>query len=36
MTLAKLKELVKKGELRYLQIGGSGMAGGPCGGSDVS
>lgn len=35
MTLAKLKELVKKGELHYLQIGG-GMGGGPGGGSNVS
>ncbi|MGW4271143.1 glycosyltransferase family 39 protein [Streptomyces seoulensis] len=32
MTLAKLKELVKKGELHYLQLGG-GMGGGPGGGS---
>jgi hypothetical protein len=36
MTLAKLKELVKKGELHYIQIGGGGMGGGPGGGSDVS
>ncbi|MEY9991529.1 4-amino-4-deoxy-L-arabinose transferase-like glycosyltransferase [Streptomyces sp. V4I8] len=35
MTLAKLKELVKNGELHYIQIGG-GMGGGPGGGSDVS
>ncbi|MFF5309439.1 ArnT family glycosyltransferase [Streptomyces massasporeus] len=35
MTLAKLKELVKKGELRYVQLGG-GMGGGPGGGSSVS
>ncbi|MGW6734827.1 ArnT family glycosyltransferase [Streptomyces sp. NPDC055013] len=36
MTLAKLKELVKKGELHYIQLGGGGMGGGPGGGSDVS
>ncbi|MEV6182458.1 glycosyltransferase family 39 protein [Streptomyces sp. NPDC052015] len=36
MTLARLKELVKHGELHYLQIGGSGMGGGPGGGSTVS
>ncbi|MDX2970689.1 mannosyltransferase YkcB-related protein [Kribbella solani] len=36
MTLAKLKELVEKGELHYIQIGGSGMGGGPGGGSNVS
>lgn len=36
MTLARLKELVKKGELHYIQIGGGGMGGGPGGGSDVS
>ncbi|MFJ8051029.1 ArnT family glycosyltransferase [Streptomyces luteogriseus] len=35
MTLAKLEELVKKGELHYIQLGG-GMAGGPGGGSAVS
>lgn len=39
MTLAKLKELVKKGELHYVQLGG-GMGGGPGGrpggGSTVS
>lgn len=35
MTLAKLKELVKKGELHYIQIGGGGM-GGPGGGSTIS
>jgi hypothetical protein len=35
MTPAKLKELVKKGELHYIQIGG-GMGGGPGGGSSVS
>ncbi|MFF4830630.1 ArnT family glycosyltransferase [Streptomyces sp. NPDC001315] len=28
MTVAKLKELVKKGELHYIQVGGSGMGGG--------
>ncbi|MFD7373146.1 ArnT family glycosyltransferase [Streptomyces mirabilis] len=27
MTVAKLKELVKKGELHYIQVGGSGMGG---------
>ncbi|MFG2743081.1 ArnT family glycosyltransferase [Streptomyces chartreusis] len=36
MTLARLKELVRKGELHYIQIGGGGMGGGPGGGSDVS
>lgn len=36
MTLAKLKELVKAGELHYIQIGGGGMGGGPGGGSNVS
>ncbi|EFL32299.1 integral membrane protein [Streptomyces viridochromogenes DSM 40736] len=36
MTLAKLKELVKKGELHYIQVGGGGMGGGPGGGSTVS
>ncbi|WP_093746121.1 glycosyltransferase family 39 protein [Streptomyces sp. PAN_FS17] len=36
MTLARLKELVKKGELHYIQIGGGGMGGGPGGGGDVS
>lgn len=36
MTPAKLKELVKSGELHYIQIGGGGMGGGPGGGSDVS
>ncbi|SDO37600.1 4-amino-4-deoxy-L-arabinose transferase [Streptomyces sp. cf386] len=36
MTLAKLKELVKEGELHYIQIGGGGMGGGPGGGSSVS
>ncbi|MGW2698683.1 glycosyltransferase family 39 protein [Streptomyces sp. NPDC001340] len=36
MTVAKLKELVKKGELHYVQIGGGGMGGGPGGGSSLS
>ncbi|MFE5894325.1 ArnT family glycosyltransferase [Streptomyces sp. NPDC056462] len=36
MTLARLKELVKKGELHYIQLGGGVMGGGPGGGSDVS
>ncbi|WP_328881496.1 ArnT family glycosyltransferase [Streptomyces sp. NBC_00299] len=36
MTVARLKELVKKGELHYIQLGGGGMGGGPGGGSDVS
>ncbi|MFD5858478.1 ArnT family glycosyltransferase [Streptomyces chartreusis] len=36
MTLARLEELVKKGELHYVQIGGGGMGGGPGGGGDVS
>jgi hypothetical protein len=36
MTLAKLKELVKNGELHYIQLGGGGMGGGPGGGSSVS
>ena len=27
MTLARLKELVKKGELHYIQLGGGGMGG---------
>jgi 4-amino-4-deoxy-L-arabinose transferase-like glycosyltransferase len=35
MTVAKLKELVKKGELHYIQLGG-GMGGGPGGNNDVS
>ncbi|MFJ1736318.1 ArnT family glycosyltransferase [Streptomyces sp. NPDC088254] len=35
MTLARLKELVKKGELHYVQLGG-GMGGGPGGGSTAS
>jgi 4-amino-4-deoxy-L-arabinose transferase-like glycosyltransferase len=36
MTLAKLKELVKRGELHYIQVGGGGMGGGPGGGSTLS
>ncbi|MCX5246172.1 glycosyltransferase family 39 protein [Streptomyces sp. NBC_00201] len=38
MTVAKLKELVKKGELHYLQIStsGGGMGGGPGGGNSLS
>ncbi|MFE1879923.1 ArnT family glycosyltransferase [Streptomyces diastatochromogenes] len=37
MTVAKLKELVKKGELHYIQIGsGGGMGGGPGGGNSLS
>ncbi|WP_308401053.1 glycosyltransferase family 39 protein [Streptomyces sp. AC512_CC834] len=32
MTLARLKELVKKGELHYVQVGGGGMGGGMGGG----
>ena len=35
MTLAKLKELVKAGELHYIQLGG-GMGGGPGGDSSLS
>ena len=35
MTLAKLKELVKKGELHYIQLGG-GMGGGMGGGSSTN
>ncbi|MFH9004660.1 ArnT family glycosyltransferase [Streptomyces afghaniensis] len=35
MTLAKLKELVEKGELHYVQLGG-GMGGGPGGDSSLS
>ncbi|MCK8431502.1 hypothetical protein G3I77_00255 [Streptomyces sp. D2-8] len=35
MTLDRLKELVKNGELHYVQLGG-GMGGGPGGGSTVS
>lgn len=38
MTVAKLKELVKKGELHYIQIStsGGGMGGGPGGGNSLS
>ncbi|RMB86239.1 glycosyltransferase family 39 protein [Streptomyces shenzhenensis] len=36
MTLARLKELVKKGELHYIQLGGGGLGGGPGGDSGVS
>ncbi|NUP39593.1 MAG: hypothetical protein HOY76_21915, partial [Streptomyces sp.] len=36
MTVAKLKELVKKGELHYIQIGSGGMGGGPGGGNNLS
>ncbi|MER6422373.1 glycosyltransferase family 39 protein [Streptomyces sp. NPDC001137] len=36
MTVARLKELVKKGELHYIQIGSAGMGGGPGGGSNLS
>ncbi|MGW0332090.1 ArnT family glycosyltransferase [Streptomyces sp. NPDC003011] len=36
MTLARLKELVRKGELHYLQIGGGGTGGGMGGDSGVS
>ncbi|MGW4430931.1 ArnT family glycosyltransferase [Streptomyces tendae] len=32
MTLARLKELVGKGELHYVQVGGAGMGGGGLGG----
>ncbi|MFE7897539.1 hypothetical protein ACFU3E_08410 [Streptomyces sp. NPDC057424] len=35
MTLAQLEELVKRGELHYIQLGG-GMGGGPGDGSTVS
>ncbi|MEU6549837.1 glycosyltransferase family 39 protein [Streptomyces sp. NPDC046915] len=34
MTVAKLEELVKKGELHYIQVGGGGMGGGPGGGDN--
>ncbi|MFF4402221.1 ArnT family glycosyltransferase [Streptomyces sp. NPDC001480] len=34
MTVAKLEELVKKGELHYVQVGGGGMGGGPGGGNN--
>ncbi|GAA2501285.1 ArnT family glycosyltransferase [Streptomyces longisporus] len=36
MTVTKLKELVKKGELHYIQIGSGGMGGGPGGGNNLS
>ncbi|MCD9872194.1 ArnT family glycosyltransferase [Streptomyces guryensis] len=36
MTVARLKELVKKGELHYIQIGSGGMGGGPGGGNTLS
>ncbi|MGW2718968.1 ArnT family glycosyltransferase [Streptomyces sp. NPDC001492] len=40
MTVARLKALVKKGELHYIQIGGGGMGGGmgggPGGGNNLS
>ncbi|AJP02117.1 membrane protein [Streptomyces cyaneogriseus subsp. noncyanogenus] len=36
MTLDRLKELVKSGELHYVQVGGGGMGGGPGGGSDIA
>jgi 4-amino-4-deoxy-L-arabinose transferase-like glycosyltransferase len=36
MTVAKLKELVKKGELHYVQLGGGMMGGGGPGGADNS
>ncbi|MGV9896608.1 hypothetical protein ACWDVV_20365, partial [Streptomyces tendae] len=36
MTLARLKELVGKGELHYVQVGGAGMGGGLGGGSGVA
>lgn len=36
MTVAKLKELVKKGELHYIQVGGSGMGGGMGGDNSTS
>ncbi|WP_029385618.1 glycosyltransferase family 39 protein [Streptomyces leeuwenhoekii] len=36
MTLDRLKELVKNGELHYVQVGGGGMGGGPGGGSDIA
>ncbi|MGX1549187.1 ArnT family glycosyltransferase [Streptomyces adustus] len=36
MTVAKLEELVKKGELHYIQIGGGGMGGGMGGGNSAS
>ncbi|MEU6393104.1 glycosyltransferase family 39 protein [Streptomyces sp. NPDC046939] len=36
MTLTKLKELVRKGELHYIQLGGGMGGGGMGGGNDVS
>ncbi|MEB8337350.1 ArnT family glycosyltransferase [Streptomyces endophyticus] len=36
MTVAKLKKLVKSGQLHYIQVGESGMGGGMGGGNDVS
>lgn len=36
MTVARLKELVKKGELHYIQVGGSGMGGGMGGNNSTS
>ncbi len=36
MTLTRLKELVRTGELRYVQVGGGGTGGGTGGGSGVS
>ncbi|MFA3872326.1 ArnT family glycosyltransferase [Streptomyces sp. MMCC 100] len=36
MTLARLKELVQKGELHYVQVGGGGMGGGRGGGSGAA
>ncbi|MFB6554138.1 ArnT family glycosyltransferase [Streptomyces sp. NPDC056405] len=36
MTLTRLKELVRNGELHYVQVGGGGMGGGMRGGSGVS
>ncbi|MET8943949.1 glycosyltransferase family 39 protein [Streptomyces sp. NPDC004542] len=40
MTVARLEELVKKGELHYVQVGGGmgggGMGGGPGGGNNLS
>ncbi|MGQ5638154.1 MULTISPECIES: ArnT family glycosyltransferase [unclassified Streptomyces] len=35
MTVAKLKELVKKGELHYIQVGGGMRGGGPGGGGNT-
>lgn len=36
MTVAKLKEIVKKGELHYIQISSGGMGGGMGGGNSLS